>query len=108
MKYLHSRSPVIVHADVKSMNFLLTPSGVVKITDFGLALSRTETSMRIQNRNGTEDASGGYTLAWCAPEVLQMSKPNRESDVYSFGVFLWELLTCSRPYEGACNALIYD
>ena len=101
MKYLHSRVPAVVHADIKSMNFLLNGAGVVKITDFGLALSRTDTSMRQQSRQADE-ASGGYTLAWCAPEVLQMSKPNRESDVYSFGVFLWEILTCSKPYDGEC------
>ena len=65
MKYLHSRVPAVVHADIKSMNFLLNGAGVVKITDFGLALSRTDTSMRQQSRQA--GAFSCLLISWRFP-----------------------------------------
>jgi hypothetical protein len=90
MTYLHTRSPPVVHRDLKSMNVLLDSSGTVKLCDFGMARLREHTYITTQHIAGSP--------AWMAPEVLRGDDFNDCSDVYSFGVVLWELVTQKIPW----------
>merc|ERR1719324_754383 len=77
LEFLHGREPVIVHGDVKSMNFLACcvdgPGDVrIKLSDFGLSLPRGNTSLQLELDNMAHSDRGfhGGTIPWTAPEVL--------------------------------------
>jgi serine/threonine protein kinase len=77
---------------------------LVKISDFGLAKIRQETS-----RQTTEDDRqrlGAGTLQWKAPEILKFGKPSKASDIYSLGIVFWELATGCVPYEELDEATV--
>ncbi len=93
--YLHSQNPPILHRDIKPSNLKLTPSGLLKLVDFGLVkiLASEEVTITILQGRGTalyvplEQYGGdsGHTDA--------------RSDVYSFGATLYHLLTNHPPAE---------
>ncbi len=103
----------IVHRDIKPANILLTGSGTVKITDFGLAKafsSLQESTTGSQGNDNAETNAGFATqcgtimgsLPWMSPE--QFTAPSEVtvvSDVYSFGVVLYEMLTGKMPYTAS-------
>jgi serine/threonine protein kinase len=78
MAYLHSRSPPLLHMDLKSPNILVDDKWRIKIADFGLSKVKRSTVL--------STAAGG-TAEWMAPEVLR-SEPcdGIKADVYSYGV----------------------
>ena len=90
MTYLHTRSPPVVHRDLKSMNVLLDTQGNVKLCDFGMARVREHTYITTQHIAGSP--------SWMAPEVLRGDDFNDQSDIYSFGVVLWEIVTMKVPW----------
>ena len=90
MNYLHTRSPPIVHRDLKSSNILVDADSHVKVSDFGLA--RTKARSFVNTQVGT--------WAWMAPEVLENAPYTELADVYSFGIVLHEMLTGQEPFKG--------
>ncbi len=83
----------IAHRDVKPENVLLTPSGEVKVADFGLARSVA----------GAVQTKGGMiigTAAYLAPEQVTGSNSDARTDVYAAGIVLFELLTGAQPHTG--------
>lgn len=105
VNYLHTAS--ILHCDIKSLNFLVehAPKGyLVKISDFGLAKIRQETSRQSSER--AEQFVSAGTLQWKAPELLKFGKPTMASDVYSLGMVFWELATGCVPYEDVDEAIV--
>ncbi|GLU12921.1 hypothetical protein SLE2022_295760 [Rubroshorea leprosula] len=92
MNYLHNRTPVIVHRDLKSPNLLVDKNWVVKVCDFGLSRMKHSTYLSSKSTAGTAE--------WMAPEVLRNEPSNEKCDVYSFGVILWELCTLQQPWGG--------
>ena len=107
VNYLHEMS--ILHCDIKSLNFLMKQAVdgyLVKISDFGLAKLRQETSR--QTTEHVEQVGVSGTLQWKAPELLKFGKPSKTSDIYSLGVVFWELATRCVPYEDSDEAIIYQ
>ncbi|MDQ3484489.1 MAG: serine/threonine protein kinase, partial [Actinomycetota bacterium] len=83
----------IVHRDVKPANFIVTPDGRVKVTDFGIARARGAASV-------TDTGTIMGTPHYVAPEVAEGREATPASDIYSLGVVLYECLAGSRPFTG--------
>jgi len=96
LRYLHSRSPIVVHRDLKCANLLLTHDASLKIADFG--------SSKWLQLGGNDFAQGtahsvAGTLLWMAPEVLKRRPDiNPAVDIWSTGCCLLEMVTASVPW----------
>ena len=84
----------IVHRDIKPANVMLTPSGEVKVMDFGIARAAADTSAM------TQTAAVIGTAAYLSPEQARGEHVDGRSDLYSTGCLLYELLTGVPPFSG--------
>ena len=95
----------IIHRDLKPANVCLTPTGRVKVLDFGVAKTYPVDSARESADTATPEAAltrAGQILGtpgYLAPEQLLGKSVDGRSDIYSFGVLLFELLTRRLPFE---------
>lgn len=83
----------IIHRDLKPQNVLIDESGVVKITDFGIAVALSQTSI-------TQTNSLLGSVHYLSPEQARGGMATNQSDIYSLGIILYELLTGNVPFEG--------
>ncbi|MHC4592034.1 MAG: ankyrin repeat domain-containing protein [Planctomycetota bacterium] len=93
---LHSAG--IVHRDVKPSNIIVRPDGVVKITDFGVAL------LQAGVQRLTQDGTTVGTADYMSPEQARGEELDGRSDIYSLGVVLYQMLTAEALFAGE-NAL---
>ena len=93
LRYAHHVARV-AHHDLKPANVLVTREGVLKVTDFGIARSLSETQTRLTGKVG--NTSG--TLLYMSPQQLAGEKPTVADDIYALGASLYELLTGKPPF----------
>ena len=89
----------LVHRDVKPGNLLITPTGVVKITDFGIARVADQVSL-----TATGQVMG--TVQYLAPEQATGKPATPLTDVYSLGIVAYESLAGKRPFTGETQMAI--
>ncbi|MGX7092666.1 Stk1 family PASTA domain-containing Ser/Thr kinase [Hutsoniella sourekii] len=83
----------IIHRDIKPQNILITGKNQVKITDFGIAIALTDTSI-------TQTNTLLGSVHYLSPEQARGGNATTKSDIYALGVVLYELITGSVPYDG--------
>ena len=94
VSYAHQQH--IIHRDIKPANMMLTPQGVVKLMDFGIARGGEERSLTM---TGTTMGS----LSYMSPEQVKGEATDARSDLYSVGVSLYEFVTGQRPFTATSD-----
>ena len=83
----------IIHRDIKPQNILILENGLVKITDFGVAMAINSTQL-------TQTNSVMGTVHYLPPEQASGKGSTLKSDIYSLGILMYELLCGQLPYKG--------
>lgn len=83
----------IIHRDIKPQNIMIQENGVVKITDFGIAMAMNATQL-------TQTNSVMGSVHYLPPEQANGKGSTLQSDIYSMGILMYELLTGKLPYKG--------
>lgn len=95
----HAHKAGAVHRDVKPGNIFITDTGAVKVTDFGIALAKSQTAV-----TATGELLG--TALYLSPEQIGGAKATPMSDVYALGCVLFQSLTGKPPFEGESQMAI--
>ena len=91
----YSHRAGIIHRDIKPGNVMLTPSGDIKVMDFGIARAISDAASTM-----TQTAAVVGTAQYLSPEQARGETVDSRSDVYSAGCLLYELLTGRPPFVG--------
>jgi serine/threonine-protein kinase len=91
----YSHKAGIIHRDIKPANVMLTPTGGVKVMDFGIARAVADTSATM-----TQTAAVIGTAQYLSPEQARGETVDARSDIYSAGCLLYELLVGRPPFTG--------
>ena len=83
----------IIHRDIKPQNIMILDNGMIKITDFGIAMSMNATQL-------TQTNSVMGSVHYLPPEQASGKGATMKSDIYSAGILMYELLTGSVPFKG--------
>ena len=83
----------IIHRDIKPQNILILENGLIKITDFGIAVAMNATQL-------TQTNSVMGSVHYLPPEQASGKGATLQSDIYSIGILMYELLTGKLPFRG--------
>ncbi|MED4474928.1 Stk1 family PASTA domain-containing Ser/Thr kinase [Oceanobacillus caeni] len=89
----HAHANNIVHRDIKPQNILIDNFGKVKVTDFGIAIALSATSL-------TQTNSILGSVHYLSPEQARGGMATKKSDIYSLGIVMFEMLTGRLPFSG--------
>ena len=110
MEYAHDKG--IVHRDLKPANIKITPEGVVKLLDFGLAKAFANRGDARSSAGSSPENSPTLTIgatevgvilgtaAYMPPEQAKGKSVDKRADIWAFGVVLYQLLAGERPFKG--------
>ena len=89
----HAHDSFIIHRDIKPQNMLILDNGLVKITDFGIAVALNSTQL-------TQTNSVMGSVHYLPPEQAAGKGATFKSDIYSLGIMMYELITGKLPFRG--------
>ncbi|HLR72539.1 MAG TPA: protein kinase, partial [Pseudogracilibacillus sp.] len=89
----HAHANGLIHRDIKPQNILMDRHGNVKVTDFGIAIALSATSL-------TQTNSILGSVHYLSPEQARGGMATKKSDIYSLGIVFYELLTGHLPFSG--------
>ena len=89
----HAHDSYIIHRDIKPQNIMIMENGLVKITDFGIAMAMNATQL-------TQTNSVMGSVHYLPPEQATGKGSSVKSDIYSLGILMYELLTGTLPFKG--------
>ena len=89
----HAHESYIIHRDIKPQNIMILDNGLVKITDFGIAMALNATQL-------TQTNSVMGSVHYLPPEQANGKSATVKSDIYSLGILMYELITGSVPFKG--------
>lgn len=90
----------IIHRDIKPHNILITPDFMVKVADFGIALTTTNNTMTLTGKNTMG------SVHYFSPEQARGGIVGEQSDIYSLGIVIYEMLTGKLPFDGDTSVSI--
>jgi FKBP-type peptidyl-prolyl cis-trans isomerase len=103
LDYAHNYARII-HRDLKPSNLMINKHGQLKVADFGIARSLSDSASMLTHTRGT---SG--TLVYMSPQQLDGERGTHLDDIYSLGASIYELLTSKPPfYSGDVSRQIHD
>ncbi len=89
----HAHEAYIIHRDIKPQNIMIEDNGLVKITDFGIAMALNSTQL-------TQTNSVMGSVHYLPPEQANGKGSTIKSDIYSLGILMYELLSGTVPFKG--------
>ncbi len=87
----------VIHRDIKPQNIIVSKTGILKITDFGIAKAATSNTM---------STAGMGSVHYISPEQARGGYSDERSDIYSLGITMYEMITGRVPFEGDTNVAI--